>query len=143
MHKTIALRKFRPAILVSNFNKLEAKWFRMTLLGPHFSPFGCFRPIRVFNRIHKIRSHPAHFRHRNVLGLTKHARFAGKAHVQRLGVYVFTKLQILLETHPMCPPVIPWTPHFFALLQWPDSFLPIVSGFNGSSLYDATTWKTN
>src|SRR5580765_8495556 len=126
MHKAISFRKFRPAILVSNFNNLEAKWFRVALLGAHFSPLAYFRPIRVFNCIHEVRTDPTHLGHWHILRLAEHARLSGKTDIQGLSIDIFTELQIFVETHSVRPTVVPRAPHFLTLFQGPDSFLPIV-----------------
>src|SRR2546426_6748534 len=115
----------------------------MAARGARTTPLRLRRAVGVLHHIEQVVTHPTHFVHRHVLTLTEDAGLARKTDVERLRAKIFTKLQVLKQSHSLSAPIIPWPPALRPLGEWTDGKFPITSRLNSARLNDTAAGKAN
>ena len=134
-------RRIRLVVLITNLQILDVVWFRMTVLGTQGTILGGNRTIGILQGIHALVNPRLDAVHRSYTAVPQTYVY----YIERLGVQVFGKLQILIESHTVAGAVAPV--HVLmsrTLLDRTDGLLPVECILRRLlSLYVATARETD
>ena len=96
-------RRVWLVVLITNLQILDVVWFRMTVLGTQRTILGGNRAIGILQGIHALVNPRLDAVHRSHTAVPQTYVY----YIERLGVQVFGKLKILIESHTVAGAVAP------------------------------------
>ena len=134
-------RRVRLVVLITNLQIFDVVWFRMTILGTQRTIFRGNRTIGILQGIHALVNPRLDAVYRSHTSVPQTYVY----NIERLGVQILGKLQILIKSHTVAGAVTP----VYVLMTWTfldrtDGLLPVESIlWRLLSFNVATAWETD